>query len=251
MPRTRLYCPAPLAHGASAALDTAQAHKLRTVLRLAPGDGVRLFNARDGEWRARLTALDKKRATATVDDRLRAAVAGDGGEGPWLAFAPLKKDAMDVLVEKAVELGAGRLIPVRTAHTDVSRVNIERLTAQARAAAEQCERLDVPMIADPMGLNGMLDTWPADRALIVCAEAGPTEPLATVARRLAGRPVGFLIGPEGGYASSELDGLGKLGFVHLAGLGPRVLRAETAVLAALATWQAVAGDADGRPPLRD
>lgn len=131
-PRTRLHCPGQLTAGAAVALDAGQAHRLRAVLRLSPGDPLRLFNARDGEWRATLEGLDKKAGLARIADRLRAPEAP--GQGPWLVFAPVKKDALDTLVEKAVELGAGRLLPVLTAHTDVARVRTERLTAQAVAA---------------------------------------------------------------------------------------------------------------------
>ncbi|MEE8270361.1 MAG: 16S rRNA (uracil(1498)-N(3))-methyltransferase [Alphaproteobacteria bacterium] len=247
-PRARLFVAAALADGVAVALAGDRAHHLRTVLRLAPGDTVALFNGADGEWAARIETLDKGAASLSVVRRRRAQAAGTD---LWLCFAPLKKAATGFVVEKATELGASVLLPVLTRRTSTARVNIDRLGANAVAAAEQCERLDVPAVRPPVALAVLLAGWPADRALLLCAEAGPAPPVADLAPRLAGRPAAILVGPEGGFAKSELDGLGKLPFVHAVGLGPRILRADTAALAALACWQALAGDGRGRPPDRD
>lgn len=209
---------------------------------------MRLFNAEDGEWLCRLADLGKRQAIASPQVRIRPPEAA--ADTLWLLFAPLKKDAMDVLIEKAVELGVDRLLPTTTAHSDVVRINADRLQAQAIAAVEQSERLSVPPIEPAKRLADRIGRWPADRPLIVCAEAGAVKPIADLARAFALRPAAIMIGPEGGFAKSELDALGKLPFSHAAGLGPRVLRAETAAIAALAVWQSMAGVGGERPPFR-
>lgn len=246
LPRTRLHVDAPLGEGQAVALSEAQAHHLRGVLRLAPGAGLRLFNARDGEWLARLDALSKAGGTALAERRLRPA---EPVSDLWLCFAPVKKDAVDAVVEKGTELGASVLQPVFTRYTDVQRVNLDRLRAHAVAAAEQCERLDVPEMRDPVGLDALLAAWPAGRILLVCAEAGEARPLAEAAAEASG-PAALLVGPEGGFAPAELDALIRHEFVRPVGLGPRILRADTAAIAALAVWQSLAGDGRGRPPHR-
>ena len=239
---TRLYVEDDLAEGRSIGLDHARAHYLRSVLRLGRGAAVGLFNGRDGEWRARIDGLGKGWAPLLVESHLKAQ---DGIPDIWLLFAPIKRARIDFLAEKATELGVARLLPVSTRHTAVSRVNRERLAANAREAAEQCERLSVPEVAELRRLFDLLADWPSERRLLVCAEAGPSRPLAEVLAEAAGGPRGpwaLLTGPEGGFAESELDALRKLPFVTAVGLGPRVLRSDTAALAALACWQAVLGD---------
>lgn len=243
----RLFLPAPLAAGRPVTASAEQAHYLRNVLRLAPGDPVRLFNGADGEWQARVDELTKSRAVLTPDTALRPQASSPD---LWLAFAPVKKAAIDAIVEKATELGAARLLPVLTERTDVARVNLDRLRAHAAEAAEQCERLDVPEVAEPVALPRLLAAWPQDRPLVLCAESGAVRPLAAVIAGLPAGPAGLLVGPEGGFAQSELDALRDLPFVHPAGLGPRVLRADTAAVAALALWQGLAGDGADRPPHR-
>ena len=160
----------------------------------------------------------------------------------WLLFAPIKRARLDWLVEKATELGVSALLPMWTARTQVERINLERLQAHAIEAAEQSERLSVPKVHLPEGLDKILASWPADRQLILCDETGAGEPLADAATRLAAGPTALLIGPEGGFDQRELDAMSKLSFVSRVGLGPRVLRAETAALAGLAVFQAIAGD---------
>jgi len=173
-------------------------------------------------------------------------------------FAPIKRARVDFVAEKAAELGVSRLQPMLTSYTSVARVNCERLAANAREAAEQCGRLSVPEVAEPKGLFDLLGAWPGERRLLVCAEAGRARPVAELlaerAREagpaVARAPWAVMTGPEGGYAPSELDALGKLPFADLVGLGPRLLRADTAAVAALACWQAILGDGAERPPPR-
>jgi len=250
-PATRLFVEGPLAAGQVLGLDAQRAHYLRSVLRLARGDCVALFNARDGEWAAAIDGLGKGWASLSVVEQRRAP-----GPEPdlWLVFAPIKRARLDFMVEKATELGVGALHPVFTRHTDVARVNVERLGANAREAAEQCERLSVPGVRAPCGLMELLDAWPPERRLLLCAEMGTAVPIAAqlAAWRdgpadAAAGPWAVLTGPEGGFHAAELDALTKLPFVSPIGLGPRVLRADTAALAALACWQAWLGDGAGRP----
>jgi 16S rRNA (uracil1498-N3)-methyltransferase len=167
----------------------------------------------------------------------------------WLLFAPIKRARLDWLVEKATELGAAALVPVWTARTQPERLNPERLRGVAIAAAEQSERLSIPEIRIGQSLASLIGDWPEGRRLILCDETGGGRPLAEA---LAGippqAPAAMLVGPEGGFAETELDALGKLPIVTRVGLGPRVLRAETAALAALAVFQAIAGDWRRRRP---
>jgi 16S rRNA (uracil1498-N3)-methyltransferase len=221
------------------ALGADAAHRLKTVLRLGPGDLVTVFNADHGEWLARLDAADRRSASLVVERRLRAP---QSERELWLLFAPLKRARIDWLVEKASELGASDLMPVLTQYTQSERLNLDRLRAHAVAAAEQSERLSVPRLHDPQPLGAVLGGWPTARPLLVCDETGGGEPIAAAAARLANEPIALLIGPEGGFADAELDYLDEFSFVTRVGLGPRVLRADTAALAALAVLQAVAGD---------
>ena len=228
-------------------LNADQSHYLTRVLRLGVGDGVRLFNGRDGEWTAVIAEARKSAVTLTLSDRTREQGAASD---LWLAFAPVKKAQTDFIVQKATELGAGRLIPVITERTQSERVRTDRLAATAVEAAEQSERLDVPVVAEPVSLSELVDGWPDGRLLLVCAEAGDAMPLAEIAARNRGTSAGFVTGPEGGFSVAELDFIHKRPLVHTVGLGPRILRAETAAVAAMAVWQAVAGDGVTRPPPR-
>jgi 16S rRNA (uracil1498-N3)-methyltransferase len=234
----RLHVPADLGTGLVAGLAPGQAHYLRNVLRLEPGAALRLFNARDGEYEARLDGIGKGWASVALGARRRTP---EPELDLWLVFAPVKRARLDFLVEKATELGVSALLPVRTRRTIVERVNRERLEANAVEAAEQTERLSVPRIDEPQPLDRLLQDWPAGRRLLACAESGAAAPLAAALRGLA-PPLAVLVGPEGGFDETELDGLRELPFVTAVGLGPRVLRADTAALAALAVVQAVAGD---------
>lgn len=251
-PRTRLYVESPLGEGQSVGLDHERAHFLRHVLRLDKGDLVAVFNGRDGEWLAAIDGFGKGWCSLAVEERRRPQ---EDGPDLWLLFAPIKRARIDSVAEKASELGASRIWPVFTRRTDPSRVNLDRLRANAIEAAEQCERLTVPELSEPVTLEKALAGWPEERTLYLCAEAGSVRPIAEAVRDRGAGPAAFLVGPEGGFDKSELDEFSKLSFVVPVGLGPRILRADTAVVAALALWQAHAGDwtagsQDTRPPFR-
>jgi len=237
----RLYVASALAPRVEAELDRAQAHYLRSVLRLDKGAAIAAFNATDGEWLCRVAEFGKRGARLTVETQLREAEP-EAESNLWLIFAPIKRAPLDWLVEKATELGVAVLVPVWTARTQVERVNLDRLRAHAVEAAEQSERLSVPELRAPERLDRLLAVWPGERQLVVCDESGAGEPISDATARLPPGPVALLVGPEGGFDETELDAFGKLSFVTRVGLGPRVLRAETATLAAVAVFQAIAGD---------
>jgi len=238
-PAPRLYVERRLGWGGTVELETGQAHYLRVVLRLGCGTEVVGFNAIDGEWLCRIAEVGKSRARLSVERQVRVP---EPEPDLWLLFAPIKRGRLDWLVEKATELGVSTLLPVWTARTQSERLNLERLRAHAVQAAEQSERLSVPDLRSPATLDRLLAAWPTERHLICCDESGAGEPIGEAAGRLTPGPVAFLVGPEGGFDQTELDALDKLSFVTRIGLGPRVLRAETAALAALAVFQAIAGD---------
>jgi 16S rRNA (uracil1498-N3)-methyltransferase len=241
-PATRLYIEADLAAGARVVLAAESAHRLRVVLRLQPGDAVALFNGRDGEWLARIETLERGAGSAVAHERLKPQPL-DGG--PFLVFALIKRTRLEWLVEKATELGAAALVPVTTERTIAERINRDRLNAIAREAAEQSERLASPDLRAPQPLDRLVADWPPARRLVLCDESGTAPPIAEVMATLAPGPLAVLTGPEGGFAETELDALRKLPFVFPVGLGPRVLRSETAAVAALAVVQALGGDWSG------
>lgn len=241
-PSARIFTAGDLGPGLAMVLERQQSHYLTHVMRLREGDAVALFNGRDGEWRTVIAAAARSIVTLRCETQTRPQRAEPD---VWLAFAPLKKTPTDFLIEKATELGVARLIPVFTRHTAAERVKAERLRAHTIEAAEQCERLSVPEVAEAVMLERLLAEWPAERRLLVLDETGGGAPIATVLAEWAGgvSPAhGLLIGPEGGFAITELDALRKLAFVTAVGVGPRILRAETAALAALSCWQALVGD---------
>ena len=239
-PKTRLHIEADFSEGADIALNRDQVHFLVHVLRLKTGDHLSLFNADGGEWLASITDHSRRRGVVHLHRQMRGP---ESEPGPWLAFAPIKKTRTDFIVEKATELGVEKLIPVFTRFTASTRVNVERLTSIAREAAEQCGRLTVPEVAEPCDLADLLDNWPEGRRLFIGDETGKGVPLSTV---LAGGPPehGFLIGPEGGFSEDELVRVKTQVYADAIDLGPRVLRAETAAIAALAGSQALTGIAD-------
>lgn len=239
----RLFVEPDLRDGLSLGLDAAQTHYLRRVLRLSPGGAVTLFNGRDGEWLGRIEAFGREHCAVAVCERHRRQ---ESEPDLWLVFAPIKRARIDFLVEKATELGVSELRPVVTRRTVVERINLERLRANAIEAAEQSERLSVPRLYETESLERLMTRWPAERRLLLCDESGTAQPIAAA---LAGSPSGpgsgfwaVLVGPEGGFTETELDALVKLPFVCRVGLGPRVLRSETAALAALAVLEALLGD---------
>jgi 16S rRNA (uracil1498-N3)-methyltransferase len=233
----RLHVTETLAAGTRIEATTAQAHYLKNVMRRVSGDDVLMFNGRDGEWRAAIETLDRKGSGFTVQEQTRAQAAE---HGPTLLIAPVKRAPLELIVEKATELGAQSIQPVITRRTNSERVNLERLGAIAVEAAEQCERLTVPELHAPRPLAEIVQSWPSGQRLYVMDETGGGMPIATALRAETDGMPAFLIGPEGGFDDAELDGLRKLNFVTAVGLGPRILRAETAALAALACWQAIA-----------
>jgi 16S rRNA (uracil1498-N3)-methyltransferase len=241
----RLFVDQDLEQGREIAVGDDQAHYLTRVMRLQPGDSLRLFNGRDGEWLARIGAVGRSGCALLLEAFLR----GQRAEpGPVLAFAPIKKNRMHYLVEKATELGVERLLPVVTRNTVADRVNLDRMRAQAIEAAEQCGRLTIPEVDAAKPLDRLVSEWQTHRPLLFTDERGCGRPIADAVAdcvaRSDGSPLlpGILVGPEGGFAENEADALRALAFVTPVSLGPRILRAETAALAALACWQAFAGD---------
>jgi len=236
----RLFVTSPLAAGAAVELGQEQAHYLKNVMRLGEGDAVALFNGSDGEFRARIAGFGKRAAHLLLEEQRRAQQAEPD---LWLVFAPIKRARIDYLIEKATELGASALVPVITRHGQVERLNLERLRAHAIEAAEQSERLTVPRIDEPRALGDVLAAWDASRRVMLCDESGTAPPAATVLAGQSAASWAVLIGPEGGFAETELDALRKLPFVLPVSLGPRILRADTAALAGLAVLQALRGEA--------
>ncbi len=230
----RLFVAPDLVAGATIALEAEQAHYLRQVMRRSPGDGVRLFNGRDGEWRGRLLELGRREAILALEERLRPQVPV---RPLSLLFAPVKRAGTELIVQKATELGASRLQPVITRRTERAGLRPERLALIAREAAEQCERLDVPALEEAESLEAALADWPAARSLLFCDERAGAPALLDVVAGLA-PPAGLLIGPEGGFDPAEHEMLHARPGVLAVSLGPRILRAETAALAALAVCQA-------------
>lgn len=236
-PRLRLYVPSGLAAGTVLALGKDQSHYLAAVMRAKMGEAVLLFNGRDGEWQGALTDIGKNAVRLTVGAQTRPQTPEPD---LWLLAAPLKKDNTDLVAEKAAELGASALWPVFTRRTVAARVNADRLRAHLMEAAEQCERLTVPELREPAALDKVLADWDAARPLMFLDESGRGPPLAE-ALPPAG-PLAILVGPEGGFAPEERALLAKCAFARPVSLGPRILRAETAAIAALAVVQAVVGD---------
>ena len=234
----RLFVDAALDARAALALTPAQAHYLRTVMRQAPGDRIRLFNGRDGEWQGTIESLTARAAAVRLGRRLAAQTPAPDVR---LLFAPLKATTTRFVVQKATELGVGAIHPVLTRYCQTRRVNVERLQTHAIEAAQQCRRLDVPQIAPPCPLADALAAWPPERHLLAC----DPDAWRSVSKALTdggSAPWAILIGPEGGFAPEETRMLANHEAVFLARLGPRILRAETAVTAALACFQALAGD---------
>ncbi|MFN4191606.1 MAG: 16S rRNA (uracil(1498)-N(3))-methyltransferase [Tabrizicola sp.] len=234
--KIRLYVDQPLAAGQAVPMSMDQAHYLTGVMRLAAGAAILLFNGREGEWRATLAEAGRRRAVAVCDSQTRPLQLPPD---LWLLFAPIKKARTDFIVEKAVELGAARILPVQTRHTHAERIRQDRLQAHAVEAAEQCGATYVPEVTDLHHLDKLLATWPTDRRLYWCDETALGQP-ATITP--ATGPAAILIGPEGGFSSDEAAKLRGKPHVTPISLGPRVLRADTAAVAALTLWQAACGD---------
>lgn len=237
----RLFLDAPLAAGARIALDRAQANYLLNVLRLGAGEEILVFNGLDGEWRASLEPDGRKSATLVLLHCSRPQPASRDLE---YAFAPLKHARLDYMVQKAVEMGADVLRPVMTRRTQATRINAERMRANAIEAAEQCGILTLPRIEPEIRFDHWLMAFPEDRLLVFCDEEAEGAPLKTLAALAESpeRPVSLIIGPEGGFDPAEREALLKRPQVLRLSLGPRILRADTAAVAALAIIQATLGD---------
>lgn len=235
--KVRLYVEQPLGEGQAVALTADQAHYLFSVMRLAKGAVVALFNGRDGEWRAEVAESGKRGGVLVCEVQTRPLTVPPD---LWLIFAPIKKARTDFIVEKAVELGARRILPVQTRHTNSERIRQDRLQAHAVEAAEQCGATYVPEVAELSGLDRLLAGWPEGRRILWCDESllGVSEGLAGAERG----PWAILIGPEGGFSQAEKARLRGMEAVLPVSLGPRILRADTAAVAAMVLWQAALGD---------
>jgi len=241
----RLYVDVPLYEGTNVALNTTQTNHLANVLRLKSGDSVLVFNGRDGEWRAALASTGRGRIALTVGLRTRAQ---DCPPDLHYLFAPLKHARLDFIAQKAVEMGASRLQPIITRHVQVTRVNLNRMRANAIEAAQQCGILTLPEIGAPLSFDRMIVERHPNRILVFCDEDAPVkDPVAALSDVLVARgagtlPLAVLVGPEGGFADDERAALSRLPNAVRLSLGPRILRADTAAVAALALVGAVLGD---------
>ena len=237
--KVRLHVDAALSGGARVALADAQAHYLLHVMRARTGDMVSLFNGHDGEWLGRIAETTKRNCTLVCEKQIRAQ---DETPDVWLCFAPVKKTPADYIVQKATELGVRALQPVFMRRAIVTRINEERMRANAIEAAEQSERLTVPEIREAVTLEKLLRSWPRERPVLFCDEGGDAQPIAKAAAKVETNCVAILTGPEGGFDPAERDAIRSQSFVVPVTLGPRILRADTAALASLAIWQALRGD---------
>ena len=239
--KVRLFVDAPLASGAKITLTDAQAHYLLRVMRAGEGARLLVFNGKDGEWRAVIAATKKNAATLICEGPTATQT-----EVPdlWLVFAPIKKTPADYVAQKATELGVRVLQPVLTRRTIPRRVNTDRLKANAIEAAEQSGRVSVPEVREAIGLEALLKSWPKGRRIIFCDEAGDAEPIADALSNMEEEATEWavLTGPEGGFDPEERSLLRANAFVVPVALGPRIMRADTASVVALALFQAIIGD---------
>jgi 16S rRNA (uracil1498-N3)-methyltransferase len=234
--KIRLYVDQPLGPGQAVRLSSDQTHYVTGVMRLTVGAAVLLFNGRDGEWRATLAEAAKRGAIAICEAETRAQTMPPD---LWLVFAPIKKARTDFIVEKAVELGVRRILPVQTRHTNSERIRQDRLQAHALEAAEQCGATFLPEVAELVPLDRLLRQWPEGRSLYWCDESAIGQPAEITGPP---GPAAILIGPEGGFSADEGAKLRNMPNVTPLSLGPRILRADTAAVAAITLWQARHGD---------
>ncbi len=236
--KIRLYVDHPLGDGQSVPLTREQAHYLFGVMRLGAGGNVALFNGQDGEWLSEVVQAGKRGGELTCIQQTRPL---QMPPDLWLLFAPIKKARTDFIVEKAAEMGTARIVPVQTDYTNSERIRQDRLQAHAVEAAEQCGGTYVPEVTELQKLDQVLDNWPDGRQLMFCDEAEVGSALR-LAENEKGQPWAILIGPEGGFSERERVRLGTLSYSHVVSLGPRILRADTAAVAALTMWQQAMGD---------
>lgn len=238
--KVRLFVEDPLRAGVKVTPSEGQAHYLLHVMRSREGDRVLLFNGIDGEWRARIAEVTRRSCTLHCEIQSEAQA---GVPDLWLAFAPIKKTPADYVAQKATELGVAVLQPVITNRTVARRVNLERMRANAIEAAEQSGRLSVPEIREPVALDALLCNWPIGRRLVFCDEGGDATPIAKALDSVGEQTQwGVLTGPEGGFDRQERAAIRECAFVLPVTLGPRIMRADTAALAALSVWQSICGD---------
>lgn len=233
---SRLYVPADnLSGGETIELSQGQHHYLRNVMRAEEGTQLRVFNGRNGEWLASLSELSKKKAIITLFEKIGEQTSS---EDIWMLASPIKKEAFDFMVEKSAELGASQFFPILCERTVVSRINRDRLQATANDAAEQCERLDIMQVSDLGDLEVLFESWAPSRKLIFCLERGEAPPMAAALAKLPpDTPLAILIGPEGGFTEAEIAFIARQPFALPVSLGSRILKAETAAVAALAIAQ--------------
>ncbi len=236
--KIRLFVDAPLGAGQSVSLSKDQANYLFNVMRKTLGARVGLFNGRNGEWTAEVVDAGKRRGILICLDQVRPQL---NPPDLWLLFAPIKKARTDFIVEKATEMGAAAIYPVQTAFTNSDRIRQDRLQAHVMEAAEQCGGTFVPPVADLQKLAKLLDNWPPDRQLLFCDETTAGQALNGLQQASNGKWA-ILIGPEGGFSADELTRLRSMANATTMTLGPRILRADTAAVAALTLWQQALGD---------
>ncbi len=236
--KIRLYVDEPLGKGQSLSLSKDQAHYVTGVMRQKAGAMIALFNGRDGEWQAELVEAGKRKALLVCKEQSKAQ---QTPPDVWLYFAPIKKTRTDFIVEKAAELGAARICPVQTEFTNSERIRQDRLQAHAVEAAEQCGETFVPSVEDIQKLSAVLDHWPDDRKLLFCDETLVDDMTAGLSGD-KDQKWAILIGPEGGFSEVEITRLRNMEQTQSISLGPRVLRADTAAVAALTLWQNALGD---------
>jgi 16S rRNA (uracil1498-N3)-methyltransferase len=235
----RLFVDAPLSLGGAAEATADQFNYLANVLRMTDGAEILVFNGRDGEWRARLSFPSRKRILVVPEEQTRPQPAPSDLH---YLFAPLKVGRLDYLVQKAVEMGAGVLQPVMTQHVQGKITNLDKLKANVIEASEQCGILGIPDVAEPIRLFDLLDGWPAERRIIYCDEGDAGQNPLPLLSKITERKLALLVGPEGGFSEEERTRLRSLDFVTAIPLGPRILRADTAAVAAMAVIQAAIGD---------
>lgn len=237
--KIRLFVEDDLEGAVQLTLPRGPAHYLRSVMRQGVGDGILVFNGRDGEWLARLVEVAKKVVRLEVERQMRTQ---DGVPDLHLLFAPVKRARLDYLVQKATELGVRSIRPVFTARTNVARINQERMRANVIEAAEQSGRMSVPEVESAIKLAALLADWPVDRSLLFCDEAGDAPPMGEALASASSGSWAVLIGPEGGFDGAEREKIRKHPQAVPVSLGPRIMRADTAAVAALAIWQSIMGD---------
>lgn len=246
-PRTRLYVAAPLSKGIQIGLDEKQSHYIAHVMRYGEGNYISLFNGKDGEWRAEIESIVKKKVSLRL---LSESKPQRASPDLWLLAAPLRSGKTEFVIEKATELGISRFIPIFTQFTVVTSVNQGRLNTTAIEAAQQCERMDIPVIDSLIALPKLLDVWDKGRTIVYGDESGAGKEAKELLPCLSGGKYAVLIGPEGGFAWEELELLRSLDFTSGVSMGPRILRADTAAIAAVTLMQSWLGDWADKPAFR-